>query len=130
MTKKSTWLPGQSNVYGDDEPSLKSNRNGGVRWGNWAATPLGDFIFSGVILILAVAVAVWVFGPGAAPLDAGGSYVLLGLIAIALIAVVLRTVRSIRRIIWRKNNTALTGGVYLRAWQRTPKQYADRIIER
>ena len=130
MTKKSTWLPGQSNVDGDDEPSLKSNRNGGLGWGNWGATPLGDFIFSGVILILAVAFAIWVFGPGAAPLPAGGSYVMLGLIAIALVAVVLRAVRSIKRIIWRKNNTALTGGVYLRAWQRTPNEYADRTIQR
>ena len=129
MTKKSTWLPGQDSVYGDDEPSLKSNRNGGVRWGNWAGTPLGDFMFAGVIVVGVIVLAVWLF-TRTDPLPSGGVLVFLGLIALALVAALLRFVRSIRRINWRKEHIDLTGGMYVRAWQRTPEQYADRIIKR
>jgi hypothetical protein len=129
MTKKSTWLPGQATVYGDDEPSLKPNRDPAWNYRNWAATPLGDFIFSGLIIVGIIVMFAWALSQPGAGKNLGLALFLVGIAAIALVAAILRTVRSIKRIIWRRENTALTGGVYLRAWQRTPKQHADRIIK-
>jgi len=122
MTRMNKWLPGDPgfrDVRASDEPGWDSDR---AVWNLWRGptTPLNSVLYAAIFIVVAGVVAFWAFAL-AGPLNLGAllvaSIAILAFLAIA----VYNLVRAIQQWRWRRANTELTGGRYLRAWQRTPR---------
>lgn len=125
MTRKNTWLPGQpgfGNPSARDEPGEQRNRRDLPRWNGPAQTPLIDLINGAVYVVIAFGLGYWAL-TFAGHLNLIASLIVAGGILVMIGVAVWRFQHAIRRIIWRRKHIALTGGRYLRAWERTPTSY-------
>jgi len=146
MRRKSSWLPENAPTPKDrrpvsDEPGSKYERRYDRRSGWWALVDLlnaawpGDGVHSGVAApprsplgYLANAALALVFAAAlvAMPFVMGAADVMVLLVLVLLAAVVLVLAAAwnvsvgIRRWRWRASHVELTGGTYLKPWQRTP----------
>ena len=122
MTRKSRWLPGQTDrAY--DEPGLANNDksyNYGTSYGQ-ARTPLGGFITSAAIIVIIVVLDFFVLSMPR--MNAPALVILAVANAVFLGLAIFYLVTGLRRLRWRRNNIALTGGRYLRAWEATPRGF-------
>lgn len=125
MPRKNTWLPGKAGFGHDlasDEPG-RLLRNWEIpALGSRMPTPLGDLIASAVFVVVAAALAYWAWA-FAGPLNLPALLIVSGAIVVMLALAVWHLAIAIRRIRWRRKNIAVTGGRYLRAWERTPLTY-------
>ena len=114
MARKSTWLPGGA------------RREPGARWDPQAGpdglpkSPLAAVGWAAFIIAMTMGLIVFSLSiPG--PMSIGGLIAMAvgSLVFLALAAFLL--VYGIRRWRWRRRNTHLTGGIYVRPWQRTTR---------
>jgi hypothetical protein len=120
MTRKSQWLPGQTDrAY--NEPGLANNDkvyNYGTNYGQMR-TPLAGFIVSAAYIVMIVVLDVFLLSmPN---LNGPGPVILIVADVVFVGLGIFYFVTALRRLRWRRRNIALTGGRYLRAWERTPR---------
>jgi hypothetical protein len=122
MTKKNTWLPGQSfnpepgrnwDKYRDQSPVwVPGNRYTRL------ATPLAYMLQGGGIFLIGLIPLAFL---GNATLQSNGGWIFMLCLALFVLTAGSWTFSiGVRRRTWRKKNTDQTGGVYVPVWQRTP----------
>jgi hypothetical protein len=125
MARKNTWLPGHGDLGNDrssDEPGYASDRTDAAYWGGASRTPIGDIVTAAALIVAGLVVGYWAFAIEG-PLNLGAFLVVTIAILVFAAVAAWRLQRGIRRWRWRRRNVALTGGQYVRAWQRTPTSY-------
>jgi hypothetical protein len=124
MTRMNKWLPSDGSNFNaepgrDQDYSTTRRPSFGMYWARPNQTPLADLINAIVAFLVLIAAGIWLIVT--LPLGSIGADCILGFVcAAAVFTTIWCLIRSIRRWRWRMHNTDLTGGVYLRAWQRTP----------
>jgi hypothetical protein len=123
MTRKNRWLPSDRSNATIEPGSDQDFANSHVPISYTARpnqTPLADLIQAIIAFVVLVGAIIWLFN--LVPLGSiGADCILVFVCAAAVFTMIWCLNRSIRRWRWRMHNIDLTGGVYLRAWQRTPR---------
>lgn len=110
MPRKNQWLPGQNNEPGY-KTDFRSYNIGQVK------TPLGYIIVAATLIVCVVILDTFILGM---PNLNGPAITIVVIADLVLLGLALfNAVRGTRRWIWRKKNVNLTGGVYLRPWERS-----------